>query len=92
MTLHNWFSGLDARALQNGMQRFCDFFLAGAGGSGGGHFGSSPLMEQICDMSSFYCSGMIQTIILCVSGLCSLYGWYIIPREYSPVQTCFHRK
>ena len=39
-------------------------------------------------MPSFYCSGMIQTIILCVSGLCS---WYSIPREYCPVQTCFHR-
>ena len=33
----------------------------------------------------FYCSGMIQIIILCVCGLCSLYSCHSIPREYSPV-------
>ena len=45
VTLHNRFSGLDARALQSGLQRFCEFFGGGAGGAGaGGHFGSSPLM------------------------------------------------
>ena len=26
VTLDNWFSGLDARALQSGLQRFCEFF------------------------------------------------------------------
>ena len=31
VTLHNWFSNLDARALQSGLWRFCEFFGGGAG-------------------------------------------------------------
>ena len=31
VTLHNRFSGLDARALQSGLWRFCEFFRGGAG-------------------------------------------------------------
>ena len=31
VTLHNRFSSLDARALQSGLRRFCEFFRGGAG-------------------------------------------------------------
>ena len=47
MELNNRFSGLDARALQSGLQ-----ICGGGGGAGGGHFGSSPLIKILSDYRS----------------------------------------